>query len=71
MRSIEDFKQDFIDGKLEKGLFTSTNESGDNIIVEVCDDRFIIRTNQDNGWTRLNEYLWDGSTWTTAEWYEK
>lgn len=70
MRSIEDFKKDFVDGKLEKGLFTSTNENGDNIIVEVYSDRFIIRTMQDNGWCRVGEYLYDGE-WTYSESYEK
>lgn len=71
MRSIEEFKQDFIDGKLEKGLFTSINEEGQNVIVEVDDDRFLISITQDNGWVHTNEYLWDGSTWAISEIYDK
>ena len=71
MRSLDEFKKDFIDGKLEKSLFTSTNENGDTIIVEICDDRFIIRTAQDNGWTRVNEYVYDEDGWTSSESYEK
>lgn len=71
MRSIEEFKQDFINGKLEKGLFTSINEEGQTVIVEVDDDRFLISVTQDNGWIRTNEYLWDGSTWDVSEIYDK
>ena len=61
---IDDFKKD----KLEQGLFTSTNEYGNNVIVEVFSDCLKISTLQNNGWTRINEYYKDG---TTTESYTK
>ena len=62
MRPLTELINDFKNDKLEKGLFTSTNEYGDNIIVEVFDDRLKISTSQSNGWTRINEYYKDGTT---------
>ena len=71
MRSIEEFKKDFTKGKLEKGLFTSVNENGDDVIVEVFDDRFTLTTKQSNDWYRVEEYLYDAGEWVYSESYEK
>lgn len=65
--SIEEMKERFIDGSLEKGIFTSGNDT----VVKVFDSGFSISTFQDNGWTRINIYEYDGDTWTYEETYEK
>lgn len=67
MITIEEMKQRFIDGSLDSGLFTS----GDNKVVIVSSTGFIIRTLQDNGWTRLNIYEYVDDEWIESESYER
>lgn len=69
--SIDDMKQRFILGLLEPGIFTSKNENGDNIIVSVGSNGFQTSTEQDNGWTRINRYTYEGNQWTYEEIYER
>lgn len=71
MKTIEELKEEFISGKLEKGIFTSTNESNQNIMVYVENDRFIIKTFQENGWIRENNYIYDNGIWVEEELYSK
>ena len=71
--SIEELKQRFIDGSLEKGIFTTHNELMEDQIITVGPDGFRISTSQYNGWLRINTYTYEPSTerWTTEETYEK
>ena len=71
MKSVEEIKQDFLAGKIEKGLYTSLNEKGNLVIVEVYNDRFTVTTKQTNGWYRVEEYLYDNDVWVYSESYEK
>lgn len=71
MKSIEELKQDFVDGKIEKGLYTSLNEKGNLVIVEVYNDRFTVTTKQTNDWYRVEEYLYDNDEWVYSESYER
>lgn len=71
MRTIEDLKNDFISGKLEKGIFSSTNEKNQTVMLYVGSDRFGIKTFQDNGWIRENNYLYDNGDWVEEEIYTK
>lgn len=72
MRTIEELKKAFILGELDLGLYTSTNENGLNCIVEIRKDGFSIKTYQENGWIRENEFILDeGNTWIESEIYSK
>lgn len=68
MITIEELKQRFIDGSLDKGLFSS----GDKIVI-VKDNGFEIRTVQENDWTRVNAYTYvpEDDMWVEEELYEK
>ena len=71
--SIEEMKQRWIDGSLDHGIFTSTNEKGQNVHVCVHDKGFELTTYQDNGWARTNIYTYDADrdTWDYEEIYDK
>lgn len=65
--TIEEMKEKFINGELEKGLYTS----GQDKIVKIDDNGFSIGTIQNNGWTRSNTYEYIDNTWVESESYEK
>ena len=69
--SIEELKQRFIDGSLGRDIYTSTNEKGQTVVLNVSSGGFVISTYQDNGWVRENRYIYDGDLWTEEEIYEK
>ena len=71
MITIEKLKEDFISGKLEKGIFASTNEKNQTVMLYVGSDRFGIKTFQDNGWIREDNYLYDNGEWVEEELYTK
>lgn len=60
----------FYNGELELGMFNSTNENEENVIVEVMEDKLKISTCQSNGWIRINIYHNDEEQ-TKEEYYEK
>ena len=67
MIDIEDLKNNFINGNLENGIYTS----GVNKIVKVGSNGFSINTLQNNGWTRINIYEYIDQQWIESETYEK
>lgn len=69
--TLEEMKQRFIDGSLERGIFTSRSDNNEELIVEVGDDGFKITTSQSNGWLRINIYTYNGNYWTYEELYER
>lgn len=71
--TLEEMKEKFLKGTLQEGLFTSTNESNDNVVVGIDKDGFRISTHQSNGWVRTNEYTYDKEykEWIIEESYEK
>lgn len=71
--NIEELKQKFLNNELEKGLFTTKNEKGQDVIVGVGTDGFQLSTQQSNGWTRINIYTYDkeNKEWIYEESYEK
>ncbi len=66
--TLDDLKQRTLNG--ESGLYTSINEEGQDVIVEMNNYCLEIDTFQDNGWIRKNVYEWDGSFWIRSEIYE-
>ena len=66
--TLDDLKQKTLNG--ESGLYTSINEEGQDVIVEMNNYCLEIDTFQDNGWIRKNVYEWDGSFWIRSEIYE-
>lgn len=69
--NIDDLKEMFIRGLLEPNFYTSVNEDGCNVLIRVGKDGFQIDTNQENGWIRSDEYLYDkcDDLWTVSESY--
>ena len=65
--TIEEMKQKLIDGSLETGLYTTS----DNKIVNVFRNGFSIRTTQNNGWDRVNIYEYIDNEWIESETYER
>ena len=59
---------EFYDGKTELGLYTSTNENNEQIIVEITNEYLKTSVFQGNGWIRINIYHKDH---TTEELYER
>ena len=68
MKSIKELLNDLKNKKLETGIYTSVNDNGDNIIIEVTKNYIKTRTPQSNGWDKINYYYTDG---TIEETYEK
>ena len=68
MKSFQEIIDNFKNNELEIGIYTSKNQDGQNLLVEVMGDCLKITTMQDNGWARINEYYRDG---TTTESYTK
>ena len=71
--TLEEMKEKFLKGTLKEGLFTSTNENNDNVVIGIDKDGFRISTHQSNGWVRTNEYTYDkdNKEWIEEESYEK
>lgn len=68
MRDFNEFLNDFYNDKAEIGLFTTKNENGENIIIEITNNYLKTSTSQNNGWLRVNIYHKDK---TVEEYYEK
>lgn len=68
MRNFEEFKNEFYNGTVPKGMFTSVNENNENIILEITDEYLKTSTPQNNGWIRVNVYHKDH---TVEEYYDK
>lgn len=70
MTDFEDFVEQYKNGKIEEGLYTSKNEKGEMLSVGVSKSGgFTISTYQNNGWIRINNYDKDG--FLIEEMYEK
>lgn len=70
--SIEDLKRDYVAGKLKEGMYSSTNELGEDVTVMIGrDGGFDVHTNQNNGWVRIDYYDYDKEEdlWTQGETY--
>lgn len=67
-RDFRELLNEFYDGKTELGLYTSTNENNEQIIVEITNEYLKTSVFQGNGWIRINIYHKDH---TTEELYER
>lgn len=68
MKDFRGFLNEFYDGKVENGLFTTINEKDENVILEIAPNFLKASTCQNNGWTRVNIYHKDR---TVEETYER
>ncbi len=64
-----DSMRDIMDtyGGIEHMIF-GKNESGEDVVMHINSDYIIVETHQNNEWTRINTYHYDG---TCEETYEK
>lgn len=67
MKKISDMIKEWKDGEIEFGVYSTTNEEGENLIVEVTGEYVKLTTMQSNNWARVNYYYKDG---TIEELYE-
>ena len=70
--SISDLKKDYIMGKLEVGMYPSTNELDEDVTIMVGGGNgFDVHTNQTNGWVRIDYYDYDAEddSWSQGESY--
>lgn len=56
--------------EIELGFYTSKNEDGEDLIVEISKDYVRVDTIQKNGWIRINYYYLDEEE-TVTEMYKK
>lgn len=68
MKDFRKFLNEFYDGKVENGLFTTINEKGENVILEITPKFLKVSTCQNNDWIRVNIYHKDR---TVEETYER
>lgn len=68
MKDIKTLLKEWKAGKCEYGLFTTTDENNNDVIVEITNQYLKTSTAQSNGWSRVNYYYKDG---TTEETYER
>ena len=68
MKDFREFLNEFYDGKLDNGLFTTINENNENVIIEITPEYLKASVNQNNGWIRINVYHKDR---TVEEYYDK
>lgn len=71
---IEQLKKNVLFEVYDKGVYTSLNEKGETLVITVSNNHnFSIRTNQKNGWVRINGYYYDPDKddWDMDETYEK
>lgn len=40
--------------------FSGVNENGEYVLISIHNDKIIVRTNQSNGWVRIDHYDSDG-----------
>lgn len=70
--SIDELKEKVKNGVYEPDIYTSSNEDGEMLAVTVKSKyEFRVSTYQNNGWTRINDYVYDEGCWTMSETYEK
>lgn len=59
---VKDIMNRIRSGELEIGIYTSTNEKKENVVILCLNENHIITyTIQKNGWTRMNEYDENGN----------
>lgn len=68
MKDIKTMLQEWHNGKYKIGIYTTTDESNNNVIVEIANDYLKTTTMQNNGWARVQYYYLDG---TVEETYER
>ena len=68
MKDFRTFLNEYYDGKAELGIFTTKNENGEVVIIEITNNYLKTSTSQNNGWLRINIYHKDK---TVEEIYEK
>ena len=68
MKDFRKLLEDFYNDKSEPGIFTTTNENGETVILEITPEFLKTSTNQSNDWIRINIYHKDR---TVEETYEK
>ena len=65
-----DLVQRLRENKIEFGMYTSKNEDGEDLIVEISKEYVRVDTIQKNGWIRINYYYLDEEE-TVTEMYKK
>ena len=73
MRTVEELQKDLINGFLERGMYESTNEDGEQVVVLVETrgaPTLTILTYQKNNYCRKNIYTYDYPDWVTEEMFE-
>lgn len=68
--NIEEMKTKLINNELEKGIFASKNDKGEDLNIVIGTDCVSITTFQKNGWIRQNIYSYDGKNWIEEELYD-
>lgn len=68
MKDFRKLLEDFYNDKSEPGMFTTTNENGETVILEITPGFLKTLTYQNNDWIRINIYHKDR---TVEETYEK
>ena len=71
---IEQLKKNVLFEVYDKGVYTSLNEKGETLVITVSNKHnFSVRTNQKNGWVRINGYYYDPDKddWDMDETYDK
>ena len=68
MKDFRKLLEDFYNDKSELGIFTTTNEDGETVILEITPGFLKTLTYQNNDWIRINIYHKDR---TVEETYEK
>lgn len=68
MKDFRKLLEDFYNDKSELGIFTTTNENGETVILEITPGFLKTSTYQNNDWIRINIYHKDR---TVEETYEK
>lgn len=71
---IDQLKSNVLLEIYDRGVYSSLNEKGETLVITVSNKhQFSVRTNQENGWIRINEYYYDPDTklWTDTETYDK
>lgn len=70
MKDFKEFLKDFYAGKLECGMFTTVNEEGCTVVVDISKDKLKTSTYQKNDWIRIDIYHNDEDH-TREELYER
>lgn len=65
--TVDEIKEKVLSGEILPGLYSG----GSDKIVEIYKNSFVIRTLQENGWTRLDIYEYLDNDWVYSESYEK